>query len=128
MKFKTGTLFLAVCSLGLSGLSGNALAMDAKVRAWLKDMAPQERMIQVCNMEAMGKVNADRLVDYTFSAPEIGKDKVVAKGAAFRRGGHWYKMSYNCATSDDQMQVLKFAMKKGAEIPKKDWPKLDLFE
>nr|WP_320143948.1 DUF930 domain-containing protein [uncultured Cohaesibacter sp.] len=104
-----------------------AFAMSNKMRAWLEDMVPQERMLQLCNMEAMGKLDADRLVDYTFSSPKIGEQKVKAAGAAYRRHGHWYKVSYSCDTSKDQMKVLKLTYKKGDEIPRDKWTQFNLF-
>nr|WP_321448317.1 DUF930 domain-containing protein [uncultured Cohaesibacter sp.] len=123
----TGKLSLVLLLAMTSAYPQAALAMSNKMRAWLKDMVPQERMLQVCNMEAMGKLDADRLVDYTFSSPQIGDQTVKAGGAAYRRNGHWYKVSYSCDTSKDQMQVLKLTYKKGDEIPKDKWTQFNLF-
>lgn len=127
MKSQTGKLSLALFLVVASSCPPTAYAMDSKVRNWLKDMAPQERMVQVCNMDAMGKLDADRLVDYTFSSPQIDDNTVTADGAAYRRNGHWYKVSYSCNTSKDQMEVLKLSFTKGDEVPKDQWTQLNLF-
>nr|WP_321454907.1 DUF930 domain-containing protein [uncultured Cohaesibacter sp.] len=127
MKSQTGKLSLALFLAVACAYPQGAFAMSNKMRAWLKDMAPQERMLQVCNMEAMGKLDADRLVDYTFASPQIKDTLVTAKGAAYRRNGHWYKVSYSCNTSKDQMSVDKLSFKKGDEIPKADWTQYNLF-
>ena len=127
MNFPTGKFSLVLLLALASSYPQGAFAMSNKVRAWLKDMAPQERMVQICNMEVMGKLDADRLVDYTFSNPDIGDNAVTADGAAYRRKGHWYKVSYTCSTNKDQMEVLKLSFKKGKEIPKGKWTDLNLF-
>nr|WP_319483147.1 DUF930 domain-containing protein [uncultured Cohaesibacter sp.] len=127
MKSQTGKLSLTLFLVVASSCPLTAYAMDSKVRNWLKDMAPQERMVQVCNMDAMGKLDADRLVDYTFSSPQINDNTVTADGAAYRRNGHWYKVSYSCDTSKDQMEVLNLDVTKGDEVPKDQWTQFNLF-
>ncbi|WP_319411996.1 DUF930 domain-containing protein [uncultured Cohaesibacter sp.] len=124
---KSQTCIVSLALLLVTIAPQGAFAMNNKLRAWLKEMAPQERMLQLCNMEVMGKLDADRLVDYTFADPQISDTKVNAQGAAYRRNGHWYKLSYSCNTSKDQMEVLKLTYKKGNEIPKGDWTQYNLF-
>ena len=99
-----------------------------KVRKALRDMATEERMIQLCNMEAMEQVRRwdktfqpDYLVAYAMSDPKMTATAVDAYGGAFRSKRHWYNIGFKCAVTLDIAKIVSFAFSVGAEIPKTEW-------
>ncbi|PLW78186.1 DUF930 domain-containing protein [Cohaesibacter celericrescens] len=119
--------FLALIVLMAIGHAGTAHALDKRTLNALKQMVPEEQLIQRCELEAMDKLNAARIVAYTFEPLEYGDTKLKAPGAAYRKKGDWYRVSYSCTTSEDRMEVVQFSLKKGDKIPKQDWEQYNLF-
>ncbi len=52
---------------------------------------------------------------------------LVAKEGAVRAGKHWYALSFTCQLSPDFMKAQSFTFQLGAEIPKEQWEKLELW-
>ena len=111
-------------------LSAAALAdpRSREARALLPTLDDTERMIQLCGLEAMEQVHAwrasldpDRIVAYALSEPEVGADSVDARGAAFRSGGVWYGLSFDCRLSPDRADVIAFAFQVGEAVPRDQW-------
>ena len=118
-------------------LSGAALA-DPKsrhARAEFEGLAPDERMIQLCDIEAMAQIAAarpdlrpDSLIAYARSDPAIDAARVAADGAALHGRGGWYLLAFRCTLADDRRQpaVATFAFRLGPPIPRRDWERLNL--
>ncbi|MCB1489526.1 MAG: DUF930 domain-containing protein [Bauldia sp.] len=111
-------------------LSGAALAdpRSREARETLPQLESDERMIQICGLEAMEQVHSwrpdfrpDALVAYALSDPTIAGDRIHANGAAFRSEGSWYEISFDCAVSPDHMQVQSFSFRVGDPVPQEEW-------
>lgn len=112
-----------------------ATATDARILRSLKRLEPIDRLEQLCDYTAMihirkdsHRYRPDRAVAGAVTDPKLGKDNIVAKGGAFRSRGHWYEMAYSCTTTPDHLEVLKFHLTIGKEIPSNKWAAYGLWE
>lgn len=94
---------------------------------------PQERVIQLCNHEAIEQVRRARpklrarfALAEARSAPALSGLSVTADGAAIHGGGRWYDLSFRCKVTPDLAGVASFAFALGAEISRSDRARLDL--
>lgn len=101
---------------------------SAKGRKALGQLAPSERIVELCNIEAMEQVHLwkaalkpDFLVAYAMADTELSGQKLRADGGAFRSKRRWYTIGFTCEVTPDLKQVLSFAFAVGSEIPKSDW-------
>jgi hypothetical protein len=111
-------------------LSGRELA-DPRNRAARREMsrmAPEERAIQLCNVEAMAQIAAakaalrpDVVVAYAMADVVVAGDTLVADGAAFRSRRNWYAVRFRCALRPDHAEVTDFEFRVGDAIPKRLW-------
>jgi hypothetical protein len=123
-----------VLLLVLAGSAQTALA-DASMDRVLKELEPEERAHQVCNLRGIDAVRkgshltgVDR-VTTTIQKPAVFKDNVVtAKGGAVRAKNRWYFLDFTCAVSDDQMRAKTFSYKLGGEIPEDKWENFGLWK
>ncbi|MGO4683485.1 DUF930 domain-containing protein [Hyphomicrobium sp. 2TAF46] len=123
-----------VMLLILAGGTGTALA-DASMDRVLKELEPEERAHQVCNLRGIDAVRkgshlkgVDR-VTTTLQKPALFKNNVVvAKSAAVRAKNRWYFLDFTCAVSGDQMKATSFDYKLGGEIPENKWEDYGLWK
>ena len=116
-------------------LSGKTLA-DPRSRQARRDLATfadSERVVQLCNLEAMDQVQAwrsdfhpDRLVAYARADPKIAGELIAADGAALRSDGNWYDIRFECQLSPDHAQVVAFRFEVGNPVPRSQWDELGL--
>ncbi|CAM5388723.1 hypothetical protein ATER59S_01865 [Aquamicrobium terrae] len=118
----------------LLAFAAPANALDSRLKAGLLKLDPQTRLEQRCDAEVLDRItrenhgfDADRVVAYTFSAPQIARDSIRSSGAAFRSKGEWYRLKFRCETAPDHMDVLKLRYRIGERIPRDDWSKHDLY-
>jgi hypothetical protein len=119
-------LFTLVC-LSIQAFSCTAQAMDAKTITQIEKLYPVDQLDQRCDIEAMDRLQADKVISYTFSHPQRTAVHVDANGAVFRRNGEWYRLSYACTTSADHLSILAFRFSKGARIAHADWARNFLY-
>jgi hypothetical protein len=108
---------------------------DASMDRVLKELEPEERAHQVCNLRGIDAVRkgshlkgVDR-VTTTIQKPALFKDNVViAKDGAVRAKNRWYFLDFTCAVSDDQMKAKSFEFKLGGEIPEAKWEDYGLWK
>ncbi|EGP09698.1 DUF930 domain-containing protein [Afipia clevelandensis] len=112
----------------------SALAIDPRFAASLKKLDPDTRLEQVCDLEAMNRIDRDpnpyhpdRAKTDAVSLPVHAGDTVTGKGGAFRSKGRWYSFSFACKGSPDHMKVLSFSYKIGDLIPESRWASLGLW-
>ena len=86
--------------------------MDARFAASLKKLDPETRLEQVCDLEAMSRIDRDaspfiRTAPRPMSSshPKHVGDTVKGSGGAFRSKGHWYSFSFECKGTPDHMKV-----------------------
>ncbi len=101
---------------------------SAKAAKAMKTLAASERIVQLCNIEAMEQIHAwkptlrpDFLVAYAMAETRQAGNRVEADGAAFRSKQHWYNVSFTCEARPDLAGVAQFAFQVGDEIPKDAW-------
>jgi hypothetical protein len=94
----------------------------------MKTLAPNERAEQRCNAKALGVITReqkgfrpDEIIAYAFADVAIDKDRVVARGAAFRNRGEWYRLSKQSQTADEGLSIVSFSYKMGSRVPKDQW-------
>lgn len=101
-----------------------------QAREGLSQLAPDERIVQLCNVEAMEQVHRwspgfapDFLVAYAMADTKLTGRKLRADGGAFRSNGHWYVIKYTCDVAPDVGSVVGFEFRVGDEIPESEWSK-----
>ena len=108
---------------------------DASMDRVLKELQPEERAHQVCNLRGIDAIRkgshlrgVDR-VTTTIQKPAVFKDNVVtAKGGAVRAKNHWYFLDFTCTVTADQMRAKSFNYKLGGEIPEAKWEDYGLWK
>ncbi|MDN2582256.1 DUF930 domain-containing protein [Aquibium sp. ELW1220] len=111
-------------------LAARALA-DPRSREALHEwrrLYPDERIIQLCNLEAMEQVHAwkpafepDFVVAYAMGDIALTGFTLVADGAALRDHQAWYNMRYRCEVAADMEAVVAFEFVLGEAIPESEW-------
>jgi hypothetical protein len=106
---------------------------SGQARRELATFADSERIVQLCNLEAMDQVEAwrgsfrpDRLVAYARSDVEMSGETIIADGAAFRSRNRWYGIKFKCEVAPDHAKVVAFEFQVGDPVPRKDWEELGL--
>ena len=94
---------------------------------------PQERIIQLCNFEAVEQVRQQRpklragfALAEARKAPTLSGLSVTAEGAAIYGAGHWYDLSFRCEVSPELTGVTSFAFALGGEISPPERERLGL--
>lgn len=125
---------IAIATIAVTAIATPALAADHRTVAMLKRLDPETRLIQVCNLEAMQRINRDanrfhpeRVMIDQIAAPSASKDILQGSGGVFRSGGEWYHLSFKCKATADHLTVLSFDYKVGAKIDRSQWDELGLF-
>lgn len=101
--------------------------------AMLPRLAPDERVEQLCGLEAMGQIHAwqrsyepDRVTAYATADIRYAGHILQAEGAAFRSRRRWYGLRFECTISADLKRVTAFAFQVGDPIPQARWQTLGL--
>jgi len=116
-----------------------AAVLDAprnrKTRQKLAALGSDERLIQLCNIEAMEQLKrwkagfvADHVVAYATADPSLTATSIEAPGAAVHAGGQWYRLSFTCTATADFGRVAAFAFTLGRPIPHEQWEQDNLPE
>ncbi|MEM8852075.1 MAG: DUF930 domain-containing protein [Pseudomonadota bacterium] len=100
-----------------------------QAREALRTLGTEDRMEQLCDVEALEQIEAWRpnqyrpelLVAYAFADTKFAGRAVSAEGAAFRSGGHWYRLNFACEVSPNMERVIAFQFQVGEEIPRHLW-------
>lgn len=110
--------------------SGNLLAeaASATLRRGLAGMDPRERLVQVCDIEAMEQIrrarpefDPDMVVAYAMEDTFIRDGALVAEGAAFRSRREWYGLGFTCKARADLTGIEAFEFSVGAFVPHEEW-------
>lgn len=116
-------------------LSDLALAgpRNRQARKMLPLLGRDERMEQLCNIEAMAQLRAwnhdlepDLTIAYARAETRVGDAGITADGAAFRSRKQWFALKYRCDLTADLARVSAFAFQAGATILRKDWERFNL--
>jgi hypothetical protein len=123
------------CALALAIplTGGMALANDGRVEKMLKQLDPDARFEQVCDLEAMKHISKDktykpeRTIVSALETPKVVASTMSGSGGAFRSKGKWYQFSFKCETTADHMKVQAFSYQIGEPIPEEKWEKSGLW-
>lgn len=104
-----------------------------QAREGLDQLERSERMVQLCNLEAMEQLHRwrswldpDFLVAYATGDTKISATAVIADGGAFRSRKHWFSVRYDCMVAGDRQSVTALSFALGPEIPTEQWATLGL--
>ncbi|WP_246135662.1 DUF930 domain-containing protein [Mesorhizobium intechi] len=116
-------------------LSAKTLA-DPRSRQALADLATfasDERMVQLCNIEAMDQIRRwradfqpERVVPYATAEEKINGTTIAADGAAFRSRKNWYGLKFKCQLARDGESVIGFEFLVGDPVAREKWDELGL--
>lgn len=120
-------------------LSGGPAAASDKLQKRLenilKRLDPATRLEQVCDAEAMRRINRDnralridRSVVSALSEPRVKDDTLSGTGGAFRSKGKWYQYAFTCKATPDRLRVISFEYRIGEEIPQAQWSLYGLYQ
>lgn len=105
-----------------------ATAEMAQVRSALPTLDRSERMVQLCNIEALEQIRRaapehepDTLVSYAFGDNVMAGLTLTAIGGAFRSRRQWYRVSFECTVAPGFDGVTSFIFKLGDAIPAREW-------
>lgn len=94
----------------------------------LSQLAPDDRIEQLCDTEAMDQLHAwrkdiepDRLIAYAMAQTRLDGTLLQADGAAFRSRRQWYKLKFRCAVTADFAKVANFEFLAGEPVPRNQW-------
>ncbi|WP_245455996.1 DUF930 domain-containing protein [Mesorhizobium sp. M7A.F.Ca.US.008.03.1.1] len=116
-------------------LSAKTLAdpRSRQARADLATFASDERMVQLCNLEAMDQIRRwrtdfqpERVVPYATAQEKITGTTIAANGAAFRSRRNWYGLKFRCQLAGDGESVVGFEFLVGDLVPREKWDELGL--
>lgn len=122
--------------LALPLLTHPAQALSARETAEMKQLAPVDRMIQVCYLKLEDRIaretryrQIDRVVMDAFSRGKIKDRTVKASGAAFRNRGNWFKLRFRCAVTPDRLHTesLEYEIVSAEPIARDEWKRHRLF-
>lgn len=101
---------------------------NRSARAAMKTLAADERLIQLCDIEAIEQVRRaaprlppDYVIAYATADLKLSPNAVDAQGAAFLSRHNWYGLEFRCRVSADGSRVVAFAFLIGPAIPKTQW-------
>lgn len=116
-------------------LSAKTLAdpRSKQARADLEAFASDERMVQLCNLEAMDQIRQwradfqpERVVPYATAEEKITGTTIAADGAAFRSRKNWYSLKFKCQLAQDGESVIGFEFLVGDPVARDKWDELGL--
>lgn len=110
-----------------------ASASDSKVARTLKQLDPDARFEQICDLEAMTWIGKDkayrpeRTIVSALENPTVAGSTMSGTGGAFKSKGQWFQFSFTCRTTPDHMQIQSFSFQIGEPIPAEKWEKSGLW-
>ncbi|MBB3950756.1 DUF930 domain-containing protein [Aureimonas jatrophae] len=125
-------------AIGLAAplLGTPALALSARETAEMRQLAPVDRMIQVCFLGLEDRIaketrynRVDRVVMDAFSRGRIAERTVRAGGAAFRNKGDWFRLRFRCSVTPDRLHVetLRYEIVSQTPVARTEWDAHRLF-
>jgi len=118
-------------------MADDALAhpLSRQAREMLPLLAADERIEQLCGLEAMSQIHAwkdefaaDRVAAYARAELKFSGRTLQAEGAVFRSGRRWYDLRFTCEFSPDRSRVVAFEFRIGEPVPRALWRRLGLPE
>jgi hypothetical protein len=123
-------LLYCVAALTLAAQTAAATSMDRV----LAKLDPEERAHQACTLLGVDKVrkdkalpHADRMQSGVLGPAKFTGTRVTTVGGAVRADHRWYRLSFDCTVTPDQMKATAFSYTIGPEIPRAKWEDIGLW-
>ncbi len=71
--------------------------------------------------------HADRMKTGVLGHATYTGTRVTSSGGAVRADHRWYRLTFDCTVTADQMKVTAFTYKLGPEIPQAKWDDIGLW-
>lgn len=101
---------------------------NAQIRKTLPLLGPEERIVQLCNIEALEQIRLsgdkgfpDSLDTSAFEETQLTDGKLVAPLGAYRANRGWYYVSFECTPESDLESVREFKFRLGDQVPRDLW-------
>ncbi|HTV68121.1 MAG TPA: DUF930 domain-containing protein [Rhizobiaceae bacterium] len=116
-------------------MSAAALAdpRSARARREMRTLAERERIVQLCNIEAMQqigswdkKLDPDFVIAYARSSEQLTGNVIAANGAVVHSGDDWYDLRFNCELAPAHDSVAAFEFRLGKPVPLAEQEELSL--
>jgi len=122
-------LAAAACALAAS-----MPAIAGSIKEQLAKLDPEERAHQACIIKGIDTIKHDRklpgadsMKTSIFGRAAFTGETVTAKGGAVRAHNRWYKLTFSCTVTADEMKATAFTYEIGTEIPQDKWDDLGLW-
>jgi hypothetical protein len=124
--------WFALAVAGCALVSTPALA--GSIKDQMAKLDPEERAHQACAIKGLEAIRhdrklpgADHLKTGIFGRAVYVGNEVTAKGGAVKAHDRWYKLTFNCTVTADQMKATAFTYEIGTEIARDKWEDLGLW-
>lgn len=104
------------------------LTHDRRIAAALTTLGGDERVVQLCNIEALEQIRVaapqyvpDTMVAYAMADMDVRGPTLTADGGAFRSRRNWFAIAFSCTVALDFSHVEAFEFTLGAPIPRDQW-------
>ena len=99
---------------------------DPRVLQAIGRLTPQQRIKQLCMVEAIAQVRKQRpavdiLIPYGSSGGNFSDYGLDGRGGAFRDGINWYNIDIRCKVDADRTKVAAFSFAVGSMVPRSEW-------
>lgn len=108
---------------------------NRQVNEMLPRLGPDERIIQLCNIEGLEQLRLvsagvvpDSLDPSAMAETTIVGDSLDAPGGAYRLNKKWYAVTFTCKVGTDRQSVVEFKFRTGAAIPHDQWESHNLID
>ncbi|WP_182086582.1 DUF930 domain-containing protein [Aureimonas sp. ME7] len=135
-RLRTSCLVGILSAIAFFHSVGPGAALEPRIAAQMRQLAPTDRMIQVCYLKLEDRLSretrhrhVDRVVLDVKRKGHVRSHDIRGKGAAFRDDGNWYELAFACSVSPDHLHVtqLRYTVLSDRPIPVSEWDRLQLF-
>lgn len=98
---------------------------DPRVQQAIGKLPPQDRIVQICGIEALEQVRHHRPGTFPDmlapSAGVVSETSFTIRDGAFRSRAKWYSIDFQCHVDTKAMKITDFSYSIGTAIPEDQW-------
>lgn len=109
-------------------LLANNVMDDPRVRAALRKLPRERRIVQMCMIETLEQIRhamPNTLPEGLFFDPRNGSpvsgERMTADGAAYKFDGGWQDVDFRCSVNANADAITDFSFVIGGRVPKGEW-------
>ncbi|MEJ5021415.1 DUF930 domain-containing protein [Ochrobactrum vermis] len=103
---------------------------DPRVKQALGKLAPKDRIIQICSIEALEQVRRHRRGAFpdmlAREGGSVSTSGLTVSDGAFRSQRKWYAIDFTCKANAETMVINSFSYNIGPAIPEGEWARRQL--